>query len=280
MINGAAGELKLTWGAPVGTGKLWITRDGETLGFLSETHTAYTDSHLDSARVYTYELIFENAAGKRSTAVSAMGKPAGFPDTEKPTTPATVRAQVSGTNVILTWTRATDNVRVAGYRVYRNGVLIRDTARRTFTDEGLAVSTEYSYHITAYDGAGNESGASVTVKAKTPDGWSIDKLDVTLDRNREGAITGGTLGIRAVIGAGIDSVVATVVYKTLDDKTTEQIRTIDLGNAGAAWNGLWKLSRVYEIRSVKVTAYQNGAVVAEREAAAGKREPKEEGGTA
>lgn len=266
VVNGAAGELKLTWDAPVGTGKLWITRDGETLGFLSETHTAYTDSHLDSARVYTYELIFENAAGKRSTAVSAMGKPTGSPDTEKPTTPATVRAQVSGTNVILTWTRATDNVRVAGYRVYRNGVLIRDTARRTFTDEGLAVSTEYSYHITAYDGAGNESGASVTVKAKTPDGWSIDKLDVTLDRNREGAITGGTLGIRAVIGAGIDSVVATVVYKTLDDKTTEQVRTIDLGNAGAAWNGLWKLSRVYEIRSVKVTAYQNGAVVAERAA--------------
>ncbi len=77
---------------------------------------------------------------------------------------------MSGTNVILTWTRVTDNVRVAGYRVYRNGVLIRDTARRTFTDDGLAVSTEYSYHITAYDGAGNESGASVTVKAKTPDG--------------------------------------------------------------------------------------------------------------
>ena len=125
MVNGAAGELKLTWDAPVGTGKLWITRDGETLGFLSETHTAYTDSHLDSARVYTYELIFENAAGKRSTAVSAMGKPTGSPDTEKPTTPATVRAQVSGTNVILTWTRATDNVRVAGYRVYRNGVLTR-----------------------------------------------------------------------------------------------------------------------------------------------------------
>ena len=69
-----------------------------------------------------------------------------------------------------------------------------------------------------------------------------------------------------MIGAGIDSVVGKlVVYKTLDDKTTGAGRTsIDLGNAGAAWNGLWKLSRVYEIRSVKVTAYQNGAVVAER----------------
>ncbi len=63
-----------------------ITRDGETLGFLSR-RIPPTDSHLDSARVYTYELIFENAAGKRSTAVSAMGKPTGSPDTEKPTTP-------------------------------------------------------------------------------------------------------------------------------------------------------------------------------------------------
>ena len=69
-----------------------------------------------------------------------------------------------------------------------------------------------------------------------------------------------------MIGAGIDSVVATARIQTLDDKTTEQVVTIDLGNAGAAWNGLWKLSRVYEIRSVKVTAYQNGAVVAERAA--------------
>ena len=34
VVNGEAGELKLTWDAPVGTGKLWITRDGETLGFL------------------------------------------------------------------------------------------------------------------------------------------------------------------------------------------------------------------------------------------------------
>ena len=84
---------------------------------------------------------FDNAAGRRSSAVSAMGKPAGAPDTEKPTVPAVVTAQVSGTSIILNWTRANDNVRVAGYRVYRDGVLIRDTTKRTFTDEGLAIDT-------------------------------------------------------------------------------------------------------------------------------------------
>lgn len=131
-------------------------------------------------------------------------------------------AQVSGTSIILNWTRANDNVRVAGYRVYRDGVLIRDTTKRTFTDEGLAIDTEYSYYIKAYDGAGNESDASMTVTAKTPDGWSIDKLDVSLERNRDGYIIGSTLNIRASIGAGIDSAAATIVYKTLDDKNTLQ----------------------------------------------------------
>lgn len=266
VTNGEAGELKLAWDAPVGTGKLWITRDGVTLGCLTEEYTSYNDKNLDSNRIYTYEIIFENAAGMRSSAVSAMGKPTGAPDTEKPTAPAVVTSQISGTSITLNWTRATDNVRVSGYRIYRDGVLIRDTAKRTFTDEGLAIDTEYSYYIKAYDGAGNESDASMTVTAKTPDGWSIDKLDVSLERNRDGYIIRSTLNIRASIGAGIDSAVATVVYKTLDDKGTLQTEKIDLGNAGTAWNGVCKLSRIYEIVSVTVTAYKDGVAVAEKAA--------------
>ena len=266
VTNGEAGELKLAWDAPVGTGKLWITRDGVTLGCLTEEYTSYNDTNLDSNRIYTYEIVFENAAGRRSSAVSAMGKPTGAPDTEKPTAPAVVTSQISGTSITLNWTRATDNVRVSGYRIYRDGVLIRDTAKRTFTDEGLAIDTEYSYYIKAYDGAGNESDASMIVTAKTPDGWSIDKLDVSLERNRDGYIIRSTLNIRASIGAGIDSAVATVVYKTLDDKGTLQTEKIDLGNAGTAWNGVCKLSRIYEIVSVTVTAYKNGAAVAEKAA--------------
>ena len=266
VTNGEAGELKLAWDAPVGTGKLWITRDGVTLGCLTEEYTSYSDTNLDSNRIYTYEIVFENAAGRRSSAASAMGKPTGAPDTEKPTAPSVVTSQISGTSITLNWTRATDNVRVSGYRIYRDGVLIRDTTKRTFIDEGLAIDTEYSYYIKAYDGAGNESDASMTVTAKTPDGWSIDKLDVSLERNRDGYIIRSTLNIRASIGAGIDSAVATVVYKTLDDKGTLQTDKIDLGNAGTAWNGVCKLSRIYEIVSVTVTAYQNGAAVAEKAA--------------
>ena len=266
VTNGEAGELKLAWDAPVGTGKLWITRDGVTLGCLTEEYTSYNDKNLDSNRIYTYEIVFENAAGRRSSAASAMGKPTGAPDTEKPTAPAVVTSQISGTSITLNWTRATDNVRVSGYRIYRDGVLIRDTTKRTFTDEGLAIDTEYSYYIKAYDGAGNESDASMTVTAKTPDGWSIDKLDVSLERNRDGYIIRSTLNIRASIGAGIDSAVATVVYKTLDDKGTLQTEKIDLGNAGTAWNGVCKLSRIYEIVSVTVTAYKDGVAVAEKAA--------------
>ncbi len=261
-----SGKLKLTWNKPTGAAKLWLYRDGETLGYLASDICEYTDENVGGDRIYTYTIIAENAAGIRSEAATAVGKAAAVADTQKPTAPATVTAETDGTTIVLNWTRSTDNVRVAGYRIYRDGVLIKDTTRRTFTDEGLARGTEYSYYITSYDGAGNESDASMAAKATTASVWNIDKLTVALDRNRDGAIVGTTMGISAVVGAGVDGVTATIVYTTRDDTATEQTTTLDLGNAGASWYGVWNFSRVYEIKSVKAAAYLNGATVAERAA--------------
>ncbi len=260
------GKLKLTWNKPAGVAKVWLYRDGEALGYLTSDICEYTDENVGGDRIYTYTIIAENAAGVRSEAATAVGKAAAVADTQKPTAPAAVTAEADGTTIALNWTRSTDNVRVAGYRIYRNGVLIKDTTRRTFTDEGLARGTEYSYCITAYDGAGNESDASMTAKATTASAWNIDKLTVALDRNRDGAIIGTTMGISAVVGAGVDGVTATIVYTTRDDTATEQTATLDLGNAGTSWYGVWNFSRVYEIKSVKVAAYLDGATIAERAA--------------
>jgi hypothetical protein len=69
--------------------------------------------------------------------------------------------------VTLTWGDAADNRAVAGFRIWRDGVLIATlgAAARTLSDTGRAASTTYSYTIRAIDGAGNASkalGASVT----------------------------------------------------------------------------------------------------------------------
>lgn len=98
-------------------------------------------------------------------------------DTQAPSTPDTLRASaVSSSQVVLNWRTSTDNTGVAGYRIYRNGSLIQTvTSGTTYTDTGLAANTSYTYTVSAYDAAGNNSPQSlpVTISTQQP---SIDNL--------------------------------------------------------------------------------------------------------
>ncbi len=89
-------------------------------------------------------------------------------DTTAPSTPAGLAGMAaSSTQINLFWTTSTDNVGVAGYRVYRNGTQIATTATTTYTDTGLLPSTTYTYGVAAYDAAGNSSAQSGHVFAVT-----------------------------------------------------------------------------------------------------------------
>ncbi len=84
-------------------------------------------------------------------------------DTVAPTTPTNFAAtRNSTTQVNLTWTASTDAVGVAGYRIYRNGVLVATTTGTGtgYNDTGLTAHTPYWYWIEAIDAAGNVSAAS------------------------------------------------------------------------------------------------------------------------
>jgi chitodextrinase len=75
---------------------------------------------------------------------------------------------VSSTQINLAWTAATDNIGVAGYHVFRNGIQVATLgAVTTFQNTGLVASTTYSYTVRAYDAAGNVSGQSISVSATT-----------------------------------------------------------------------------------------------------------------
>lgn len=91
-------------------------------------------------------------------------------DTESPTAPATLTAQViSRSEIELSWSASTDNVGVDRYYIYRDGVRIDDVAifPRDFTDTGLTASTSYEYNVSAVDDALNESLWSATTTATT-----------------------------------------------------------------------------------------------------------------
>jgi chitodextrinase len=93
---------------------------------------------------------------------------AGTGDAVAPSAPAGLSATVAGpTRVDLSWSASTDNVGVAGYTVYREGVGIGDLAAgaTSFSDSGAAAGTTYHYAVDAFDAAGNRSAQSNVVTA-------------------------------------------------------------------------------------------------------------------
>jgi hypothetical protein len=87
---------------------------------------------------------------------------------EAPTAPTNLAATAfSSTQINLSWTAATDNVGVTGYKIYRDGVEVGTSTTTSYSATGLTASTAYSFTVKAYDHAANLSAASNTANATT-----------------------------------------------------------------------------------------------------------------
>lgn len=89
-------------------------------------------------------------------------------DNVHPTSPQNL--QVAGTSqssISLTWNESTDDVGVAGYDIYVNGVKTYHTNSTEFTVHNLAANQHYTITVKAKDLSGNESSFSNQVTAQT-----------------------------------------------------------------------------------------------------------------
>lgn len=82
-------------------------------------------------------------------------------DTTAPNTPTNLAATAaSNSQIDLSWAASTDNVGVAGYKIYRDGTYLKSVTTTSTSDTGLSANTQYCYTVSAYDTAGNESAQS------------------------------------------------------------------------------------------------------------------------
>jgi len=131
------------------------------------TVTGLTQKAVTPSATTTYVLTATNSGG--STTASATVTVATTQDTTPPTTPTGLTGTVlSSSSVKLSWNASTDNVGVAGYKVFRNGVLITSINALTYQNTGLSAGTTYSYKVAAYDAAGNTSAQSAAISLTTP----------------------------------------------------------------------------------------------------------------
>jgi photosystem II stability/assembly factor-like uncharacterized protein len=113
--------------------------------------------------------ILEKGEAARLGGVITITYLAGTLDRTPPTMPTNLKATaVSPTQIDLSWDASTDNVGVAGYRIYQNGSFLTSVTTTSYSDTSLSPSTRYCYQVSAYDAAGNESARSNEACATTP----------------------------------------------------------------------------------------------------------------
>ncbi len=143
----------------------------------SGASTSATISGLTASTSYSFYVTAYDAAGNESTGSAAVSVTTQTPpDTEAPTIPTNLTASnTTETSTNLSWTASSDNVGVAGYNIYQNGVNVSSGTNTSAAISGLTASTTYSFYVTAYDDAGNESAGStaVSVTTSTPSGSTV-----------------------------------------------------------------------------------------------------------
>jgi chitodextrinase len=159
-------SISVSWGAStdnVGVTGYGLYRNGSSTG--TSATTSATFSGLACGSSYTLAVDAYDAAGNRSsqrsltTATSACPPPT---DTQAPSVPQGMAfTGQTQTTVALSWNASTDNVGVAGYRLFKNDVSVTTVATPGYTYTGLTCGTSYTFAIEAYDAAGNASNRTM-----------------------------------------------------------------------------------------------------------------------
>ncbi|MBN8281215.1 MAG: fibronectin type III domain-containing protein, partial [Gammaproteobacteria bacterium] len=211
-------RIDLSWSASTDTGGSGVSgyrvyRNGIGTPLATVAGTTYSDTGLTANTSYSYRVSAYDAAGNESdpstppVSVTTLDVPP--PDGIAPTQPGALGATaVSSSRIDLSWTASTDagGSGLAGYQVFRNGspnpLNASPVTGTSYSDNGLAPTTAYSYQVRAIDGAGNVSTLSNAANATTlaPASWSNQDIGAVA---ATGSFTDNGASL-AVAGSGAD----------------------------------------------------------------------------
>ncbi|MCH6255009.1 Ig-like domain-containing protein [Puniceicoccaceae bacterium K14] len=131
-------------------------------------NSAHTDEF--DYRFWTFGSADNSVVANQPRLTLLIGQ-SGIADTEAPSAPDGVFAtEVASTSVDLSWNPATDNLEVVGYKIYTDGAAPLVVAGSSVTIAGLSPNVGYSFAVSAYDAAGNESSMSEEIEVTTASG--------------------------------------------------------------------------------------------------------------
>jgi chitodextrinase len=268
--TGRIGGITLNWTAA--TDNIAVARynvhRSTTAGFTpsaankvgESTSTSFSDDGLASGTYY-YRVTAEDAAGN-------LGPPSGeetadaLADTTPPSRPTGLTATATARTASLSWTAASDDVGVAGYRIYRDGNEVGTSPSTSYSDSGLSPSTTYTYTVRAYDAAGNSSAASdpATTTTASSTAVALDKVVTTHQATNGSTISSpaistaqsGELLVAFIASDGPNSAGSMTFSSVTGGGLTWRLRQRTNARAGTA--EVWQAAAPNPLNNVVVTA--------------------------
>jgi len=143
-------------------GSTWTMLDTQTNQSFTSRSTTYTNTFNNEVSYKYYKLdITVNNGG---TSIELGEIQFSYIDTQAPSVPSGL---VFSTNFVLSWTASTDNVGVANYEVFNNGISIAKTLTNSFMLTGVKPITEYNFTVKAGDEKGLWSAESSILSTTT-----------------------------------------------------------------------------------------------------------------
>ncbi|MCA9405779.1 MAG: hypothetical protein KC684_04530, partial [Candidatus Omnitrophica bacterium] len=163
-------SARLTWEPSTDNesfGGYKVFRDGVLIGTVE--NPLFNDFSLSPGTTYSYQVSafdVSNNESAKSSAISVTTLKA--PDITPPSIPQGLEADnITPASVELAWVASTDDEGVTGYKVFRDGDHIATVETPAFGDSSLSPETTYSYQVSAFDEAGNESSKSAALSVTT-----------------------------------------------------------------------------------------------------------------
>jgi DNA-binding beta-propeller fold protein YncE/chitodextrinase len=186
-LAATSSQINLSWSPSLDDGSgvagYKIYKNGSLTPLVTVVDTNYNDTALTPETTYSYKVSAVDLRGNESpmtaavsTKTLAVGQTA---DAVKPTAPVLSATAPSSSQIDLSWSGATDNVGVIGYKLYRGDAVIASTGSSTYSDTGLAADTNYTYYIVSQDAANNFSNKSAVISIKTVAGAVSTKSNNT-----------------------------------------------------------------------------------------------------
>ncbi len=143
--------------------------DGPTGNFHTYTISEYVpdNRNYDQLWIKPSQLIYDYTGALNVSYITIEDLGA---DTEAPSVPTNLATtNIAKTSISVSWSASTDNLELAGYKVYKNGSFVKNITSTSYTFTGLAPCTSYNFEVKAYDTRNNISSAAKLTAATAGD---------------------------------------------------------------------------------------------------------------